>query len=676
MNAPAGLLNDPANANEAQVQELRYGHLLPNPADTLAKAQQRFPNASPAVLRGELAHNDTSDKFTTLATQIRANPPQPGVIPISIGEGSQATVALMPTRGVKGPDVAQKIQNYVTEGKQLFDTIMEGGHPERADKKEVAKLMWYLQALGSAKAAQSSGGNAPALYREGAMFVEDPQGLLQSFLEKANSYGRSSSHMKDYQHLGDAFKSRGVDIRNVETPNSRKTVLFARLPRDSEAPAGGPQGTGDTRMLFVKMEPNGCRGISFKGSGTVHHDSSASAAWKGFKRFFGNAKDIFQHAMNFTTSLRQRAGLLAIEGQNNRERIPTDVKEFYQGVQGWIRNSTADEYMTLCQKPITEDQAQAMLNRAIQTMEQGSPFSDAGGIKQMVANMEAVISQLEDLPTFSAWLAKQVDTLKAHGDHPEMRIGNEVILTREEMGGLGTLSTITPYSGQGVLKAEGTLSNEAQELMLAGLQYRLDNIDSAHKVDTFIVDALRTTYKIGRHSFAPGEKIPQNFQEGSLGATFHHSSDLAAMDAVIQLADKNSRVATALMSLANQSIPGEITAKAQGEALAFSGILLPQPGMTEFNIALHGHNDKGETVYSIKAIAEERPDHITRLNANFAADITPCLLDSGKSLVRCEMEVLLTVHDNGSMTPAFASTPGYSYTLTPQSAAPAASVAE
>lgn len=617
---------------------------LPNPAETLARAQQRFPNVSVDVLKGVRSHSDIPEPLRNLEMQIRQQPRQQGITPVVVGEGSQAKIALMPNKGVRGPDVDRKIQQSVTQGKQLFDQIMAGGHPQRPNKTEVANLMWYLQALGSAKAGQSSGGDNPAMYKEGGLFVEDPNGRLQAFLTNANSYGRSSSHMRDYQALGPDFKSRGVDIRNVETPNNRKTILFARLPRNNEVPQGGPKGTGDKRMLFIKMEPHGCRGLTAKGSGTPREDGVAPSKWKGFKRFFCNAKDLFMHGTGFIKSLGQRVGLVAVEGQNNRERIPSEVRNAYQSVLDQISGT---EFTG-----VPADKAEEARSSIMRALENNAPLSDAGGIKQMLPNLRAAIQAFDALPGAVRDVAPDIGknllnlelTLRSHGDHPDMRIGNEVILTSDEMD-VGSVAPIKTYDGQGALKAEGKISPEGQQIILAGLQYRLDNIDNVNKVDVFKKDTNRNAYKIGT--------------EGQEAVVDRDTEK--AMKAVLALTGDNERVATALMSLTNQSLAADIVGKMMLHGMGTSGVPVTPGNAGEFRIAKLPDNENGEAVYLAEFTVDTKPENVFSESKGGQLQ-----LNADQSSLKCQSQVLVTVHADGSMTPSFGSVPSYSYTLTPQ----------
>jgi len=338
----------------------------------------------------------------------------PNTVRVTLGTGPQAKVALMPTTGVSpapGKTVKQTIEQKITEGRKIFDDIQAGlyDHVPQTNKEDTAKVMWYLQALGSAKAHESSGG-APgqALFKEGSFMVEDPQGKLAAYLENSNSYSRSSSHMKDYQSQGREFKPKGVDIRGVSTPNERRTLLFQKIP----------QGPDQPKMLFIKMEPHGCRGLTCRGSGTPRDHETPSSVWQGVKRFFLNAKDLIMHGLGFMDSILQRAGLMAIDGQNNRERIPSEIKTNYQAL--------------LKQFPEEDD------NLAYTTLNSGRPLSDSSGLKVMAQNLERILTlinsnSLADTGGLKEQVQNLLDDIRARRDHLDLRIGNEIILTQNEL---------------------------------------------------------------------------------------------------------------------------------------------------------------------------------------------------------------------------------------------------
>ena len=357
-----------------------------NPVQVLGGGGQVFPEGQVQALGG-------------LNPQLVEPPLQPQAPPVmtviqgeGLGLGSQ-----MPLEGVGGLNPQQVVQNKVNEGRELLRNILHGDPPP-ATPENTAKLMWFLQALGSSKASLSSGdGEALAMYKEGALMLEDPDGRLEAWLNGGDSYSRSSSHMNSYQNVGDQFSPRGVDVRGVETPHDRRTILFQRLPRENEAPEGAPN-TGNKRMLYIKMEPHGCRGLSFKG----HHQGFFGKV----KNFFNNIGDFLGHAFGFIQSQRQQHGLAGIAGQDNRERIPSGVKAQY--------------------KAIMEAHPQFA-----ETLGRNNPLDDSRGFRQMKLNLEAAIQAGMPNPPDgpAALLLAEIN----QRDHLDLRIGNEVILTTDEL---------------------------------------------------------------------------------------------------------------------------------------------------------------------------------------------------------------------------------------------------
>ncbi len=356
----------------------------------------------------------------------------------------RGTQVYMPTAGVSGENVGAKIQQFVREGEAIYTNILNGGYDGvQPHKQETAKLMWFLQALGSQNANTSNGSAQSGMFREGAFMIADPDGKLEAFLTQANSYDRKSSHMKEFQKCGSEFKHHGVDLRNVETPNERQTVLFARLPTHAEVAASPmnstlPRGANDTRMLFVKMESHGCRGLSFKGSGTPIPDGESPNIGKGIKRFFLNAKDFMGHSLGFAKSLYQRFGGGTQPANNNKERLPSEVKTDYQTLIKFLK-------AVATQSSVTETPGGAeSLQMLISTLELNGPKGTSTGINQMHEALGMALDQCAAYRTNHSLSdgvlghimreITETDTrITAGRSHLEQRIGNEVILMQDAM---------------------------------------------------------------------------------------------------------------------------------------------------------------------------------------------------------------------------------------------------
>jgi hypothetical protein len=636
-----------ANAESARVENAGPAAHLPNPAATLEAARGRFPGVSDSVLTGRGVLTERTANVLDAAATARARP-LAGTVAVLLGSAENSGVALMPTAGVKGPDKAAKIQAYVTEGAAIYKQIAGGEYAGRPDKHEVAKLMWYMQALASSKASASSAGTGPALYKDGAMFVEDPQGRLEQFLLSANSYSRSSSHMNDYQSLGSRYKPHGVDLRKVETPNERGTILFQRLPTNQEA-AAGMRGTGDRRMLFFKMEEHGCRGITPRGSGTPREHETPGSVWKGVKRFFLNIKDFCGHATGFLKSVSRRSGLSAIDGQNNRERIPSDVKNAFERLRADIINL-----------PL-RDEADAGIQRALlAALDQGKPLSNSGGIKQMLPNLEAARKVEVSGTNREAWAALRgkIDAalamFKAHGDHSDARIGNEVILTRDEMD-IQALKPVALYKAGETAEGRGVLPERSVEIMLAGYQYLADNVDNEESDRTFDVDAARMPYNIGFQG--QEETIDRDAQSASARLR--------------ELTGGNERLEKVIRRICNQGLAAYMVSLASADATAAHGIFA-SPGSNAGSLGISRHPDSvnGEITFTLKHESEKpsdlplpfmdaRPDGMSFLN-----------LDAERSFLRLRTSINLTLATDGRIRVSSGPEPcSYSYRLVPGAAA-------
>jgi hypothetical protein len=280
---------------------------LPSPEAALANAKQRFPDVDVNILKGTKAPLNRSETMTDQVSR-RPMSKRPEVAPLLTGRGENSRVALMPAKGVHGQDKAAIIQGYVNEGEAVYARVINGGYAQvrQPDKHDVAVLMWFLHAQALVKAAESCDSKQnPPLFPEGGMLAADPHGRLEDFLTSADSYERSPAHLHGSRNMGRDYQPRGVDLRNVDTPNGLKTVMFARLP-EKDGPVGG-----DGRVLFVKMEAHGCRGLTPRGSDTPREHETPAGVCKGVKRFFLNAKDLSSLCGSAVVLSLQRSGTTA-----------------------------------------------------------------------------------------------------------------------------------------------------------------------------------------------------------------------------------------------------------------------------------------------------------------------------------------------------------------------------
>lgn len=134
------------------------------------------------------------------------------------------------------PISPEEMEANVNKGEQLAKKIMNGTL-EAIDynRDGVKNLMWFL----TAKVAQQD-----KLYIGGAMRIDDPDGKIRKFIEKAGAtsvYPRISTHMKENVLTGKPQK--GLDLRDMGLPAGKHTILFAKQ---------------NDKTLYIKMEESGC----------------------------------------------------------------------------------------------------------------------------------------------------------------------------------------------------------------------------------------------------------------------------------------------------------------------------------------------------------------------------------------------------------------------------------
>jgi hypothetical protein len=378
--------------------------------------------------------------------------PDPNLTAISMSGGR---VALMPNNN--GHLSASDIINMVHRGRDIYSQVMDNTFPLPPGKEDIALVSWYLQSLGASKASVSAvaGAAHAGNFREGAFTIEDPSGRLKNFLDSANSYERPSSHLTGFQNLPGGHP-RGVDIRGVEMPHDRRTILYQAIP---------PEETGGRNMLFLKMEPHGCRGLSFNGTGHRPEVEAQmtffSKLGRSISRFFSNIHDFVGHAFGFIGSLARRAGGAA--DVNNRERVSSALA---RGFKAKVQDLSA----------LAGDSPD--LKALAARLDAVDVGSTTGGVHRVLAATSSALQELERFAgvpggaEMSAALTRyRAEVLEQSGDHPELRFGNEVILTAGEMD-IGQAHPITrPENGP--ISSSQRLVEAERESMQALLQHYL-----------------------------------------------------------------------------------------------------------------------------------------------------------------------------------------------------------
>ncbi|EFF04701.1 MULTISPECIES: hypothetical protein [Escherichia] len=286
----------------------------------------------------------------------------------------------------------ESVISLCKEGGMICRDIMSG-KPVVPTKDNVVKVMWYLQACASDKVSSSAGlkYEGPQIFKMGAFSVEDNEHRLESFLNKAGAYRRKSSHLREYQKAGEKYQPAGLDIFSKDgyLPHNRKTILFERMPQKSHTT---PTGIPGKNMLFIKMEEHGCH----------------------------RKRDKLAHLRDFIpTLLEQRFGVVKTDtGTDNRERIPAELKKQYSDILSRYEQITGTKFSS------------------------SDAMSTTGGVKTILDDLYQMHNDIlfninshastEDTTHFLADINSMSDTLRAR-DHAELRIGNEIILTRDEI---------------------------------------------------------------------------------------------------------------------------------------------------------------------------------------------------------------------------------------------------
>ncbi len=617
--APAGTNAPAAPAPQAAPAANVPAAIAPSPEQALSALQQRYPGVDSSILTGKGAVNVDFKGLPKFHDSVKQQI-HPGTTPIVLGtmNGNKTNVVLMPTAGVPGPDVNGKIQQFVKQGESLYKQVMSGNGPGQPSKEQVKDMMWYLQALGSSKATiSSSGAGGRAMYASGAMTIEDPGDRLATFFENANSYTRKSSHLNQFQNQP-GCQPFGVDVRNVPTPNERRTVLLQRLPQNE---MGGKQ------MLFLKMEENGCRGLSFKGTGHGPAHDAGLSGWgsftRGVKRFFSNIGDFVGHAFGFFRSQAQQAGMAGLPPQDNRERVDHHLTARFNDVVDLVGASISQIEHTISnptQKQQVKDQL-AKLHTSLGGMTDAIN-SKTGGVHAMIKGIDHAIGEMETIQNtitqpssgFTRQLGGQIELLKtiknqitrSTGDHPDLRFGKEVILTTAEMA-IGTTATIGEFDPASRDLRPLKMDTQEAAIYRDSLEYVANYPDDhTHGRTPFDADVTRGNYVISDFGTGSGAKI------------LYHANDFrqndearvpAANTALNQLTT-NAKVKTAIRNIAQQSFCYEQSAMLGRELLGRYGEAIIMPGINfemEINKRPTTPPDPNLDVYNIKLVNTRPP---------------------------------------------------------------------
>ncbi|NCC04244.1 MAG: hypothetical protein EOM37_09445 [Proteobacteria bacterium] len=293
-------------------------------------------------------------------------------------------------------DMPRVLQERVDSGHRVWEGVSNGTLLGPASLEDVRDLMTFLLAKGMEKGDGFS---------EGAFNISDPDHRLRDFLDSSPEvYQRPSSHIEGFQQAPGG-SHRGIDVGgNVTLPYGKATLLYGGIN-------AGVQGMGEDR-LFLKTEEHGCR---LSSRWTPNRDQNMRT---DRPKRFGDVGQFLGHAAGFfRTVLRGiSGGLLFPNAKDSRkERIPGDVtKDFKTILKGLDRSGKAE---------------------IAGILRQNDPLATSQGIRVMVANLnEALARQDLDQPTREA-MQHLSSKLSTRFDHLDVRIGNEVVLSQDELAG-------------------------------------------------------------------------------------------------------------------------------------------------------------------------------------------------------------------------------------------------
>ncbi|MDR3204206.1 MAG: hypothetical protein LBV23_05640 [Deltaproteobacteria bacterium] len=368
----------------------------------------------------------------------------PNLTPIALSGGR---VALMPNNGgVLSPETIQK---YIKDGADIYESIQNGQfdncrpgqNPPIVGEKEITNLMWYLQALAASKAAISVGREPHEAmeFKSGGMLIEDSNGKLKNYLDLANSYDRRADYFPQ-GHRKDGTQARGVDVFNSSAPYGARSLLYQKLP------SGLPQ----ANFLYVKLEPFGYRGLSFKTTGysamTINADPTLKPAPGAIKRFFLNLEETLRRVFS---SHKSEA---ALNGRgDNSLKAPKWLVEDYSSFVSELKNnryfqsdSTQGIIKRLKQAEINYANFQSDSTQGItKRLKQAEINYPIRGVQAAFSAIEAAIESAKSLlynePRLKMLFLSSLYQFKSNflsrvGDYPNLRFGGEAILTENETG--------------------------------------------------------------------------------------------------------------------------------------------------------------------------------------------------------------------------------------------------
>ena len=293
-------------------------------------------------------------------------------------------------------DMPRVLQERVDSGHRVWEGVSNGTLQGPASLEDVRDLMTFLLAKGMEKGDGFS---------EGAFNISDPNHRLRNFLDSSPEvYQRPSSHIEGFQQAPGG-SHRGIDVRGTVTlPYGKATLLYGGIN-------AGVQGMGENR-LFLKTEEHGCR---LSSRWTPNRDPNMRpdrpARFGDIGQFLGHAAGFFRTVLRGIS----RGHLFPNAKDSRKERIPGDVSKDFKAILKGLDRSGKAEIAGI--------------------LRQNDPLATSQGIRVMVANLnEALARQDLDQPKREA-MQHLSSKLSTRFDHLDVRIGNEVVLSQDELAG-------------------------------------------------------------------------------------------------------------------------------------------------------------------------------------------------------------------------------------------------
>ncbi|MBJ8402103.1 MULTISPECIES: hypothetical protein [Citrobacter] len=374
----------------------------------------------------------------------------------------------LPVKSKANNDDIDGIISMCKKGEEVYRKLITGGDVE-STKDNVANLMWYLQARASDKVSVSAGmaKSGPQNFEMGAFSIEDKNYNIESFLRKAGSYSRKSSDLKEFKNAGKEYGSQGLDVnkKDIFLPNGRKTVLFARMPKKSDAV---PNGIPGKNMLFIKMEEHGCSRISDK----IKH---------------GRVKDD--------------------GGVDNRERVSPELNVEYTNICARYKELSIDELLS---------------SAALSTT--GGIKNMIEDLSKMESNVKIKLnseSSKDDLEKFLSAVSDMQKKLQLR-DNSHLRIGNEIIITDDEPIYFFSKEVLNDN-----LELQDFFRNYIKGLMNPRLSEDMKDVQSRLNDSTVVVDFMRSLKIKSLHDSISIDKLDEStkklLRSGITGSEIYNS---------------------------------------------------------------------------------------------------------------------------------------------------------